>query len=514
MTKAKILAAALTVAAFAAPASAVAAAADAPPASSDSAPAAEEALPRAGFRAELGTDLIAQLTGQAFYWGINIAGHYELRYVYSQMEQHLAYRGINRLQRQYKLADATARYATTINASTLYSGGTFDVSREPVVIEVDPVTDGRYWSIQAADQNANWFMMVGSQFTGNNAQRYVIVGPDWRGTLPADFRSTQIFRSSSNTFNIATRVAVKDRSEAGLAAARRVVDGVNAGPLSMWLQNGKRLPPLEQQPVVKAAYRSFPRMAQIVDYGRSMTAVDFLQLLSLSLNDPAFTRRSDSLKERTTLAALEQLGLRQGALLDPALITPEQAAAAQAGFDMARRTARTAMQGALIDMNSWKLQSSLFHNDQDYVPKAGADDVAWGTPVPYQSHTIGYLFTDANGKELDGSKRYTLTMDMNNLPPVTEFWELPVYDSAGYFIPNPINRNSVTSYQLAAGEFVVKDGKVTFYLQPDRPNDREQAHNWLPTAKGQPFQFAARYYGPMAGLVDGSYPMPRVVPEK
>lgn len=476
------------------------------------APAAETDLPRTGFAADLDAARIAALAAEAFYWGINIAGHYELRHVYAQMEQHPAFRGLNRLQPQYRLADATARYATTINASTLYSGGTFDVSHEPVVIEAEPVTDGRYWSIQAGDQNANWFMMAGSQFTGNGAQRYVVVGPKWRGTLPPGFRGTQIVRATSDTFNVATRVAVTDRSEADLAAARKVIDGVSAGPLSLWLGNGNSFPPLAQQPVVKGTFRTFPRMAQIVDYGRTMTAVDFLQLLSLSLNDPSFTRRHDSAKERSTLAALEPLGLREGALLDPALIRPEQAAAAQQGFDRARRTAREAMQRALIDMNGWKLQSSLFHDDLDYVAKAGADDVAWGTPVPFQSHTIGYLFNDANGQPLDGSRRYTLTLDLANLPPVTEFWELPIYDSAGYFIPNPINRNSVTSYQLAAGQFAVRDGKVTFHLQPDRPKDPEQARNWIPTAKGEAFQFAARFYGPMAGLVDGSYPMPKVVP--
>ena len=471
-----------------------------------------ESLPAIGFAKGLDAGRIAELAADAFYWGMNIAGHYELRYVYAQMDQHPAFRGLNRLQRQYRLADANARYATTINASTLYSGGTFDVSQEPIVIEAEPVADGRYWSIQAGDQNANWFMRVGSQFTGNGAQRYLVVGPNWRGTFPPDFRSTQIIRASSATFNIAIRVAVKDRSNDDLAGARTVIDGVSAGPLSLWLQNGKRFPALAEQPIVKGQFRTFPRMSQIVDYGRTMTAVDFLQLLSLSLNDPSFTRRSDSLKERMTLASLEQLGLKSGALLDPAQITPEQAAAAQAGFDQARGVAREAMQKALIDMNGWKLQSSLFYDDLDYVAKAGADDVAWGTPVPFQSHTIGYLFDDANGKLLDGSKRYTLTLDLANLPPVTEFWELPIYDSAGYFIPNPINRNSVTSYQIAAGQFAVKNGKVIFYLQADRPKDPEQARNWLPTAKGQAFQFAARFYGPMAGLVDGSYAMPKVIP--
>lgn len=472
--------------------------------------AAPPPLPSTGFDAKLTADEVSALTAEAFYWGLNIAGFYELRFAYTQFEQAPAFRGVNRMQPQLKLMDASFRYATTVNASTLYSGGAFDVSAEPLVIEAPAVTEKRYWSIQAGDQNANWFFMAGSQFTGNGAQRYLIVGPKWRGAIPAEFRSTDTVRASSDSFTLAVRVAVTTRDDADMAGARKVVSGVRSVPLSIWRANGGAAPPLDKQPVVKGDYRTFPRMRQIVDYGRTMTAVDMLQLLSLAINDPAITRRTDSVKETRTLASLARLGLREGALLNPALLTPAQTAAAQAGFEAARRKAKTALEKSLVDMNGWRLQSSLFYDDLDYVAKAGADDVAWGTPVPYQSHTIAYLFRDSGDRLLDGNRRYTLTLNLADLPPVTEFWELPVYDSAGYFIPNPINRYSVTSYQLAAGAFAVKDGRVTFYLQPDRPADPEQARNWLPTAHGDNFQLAARFYGPKAPLVDGSYKMPRV----
>ncbi|WP_176590286.1 DUF1254 domain-containing protein [Sphingobium sp. EM0848] len=469
-------------------------------------------LPSTGFDAGLSRTEIEALSAEAFYWGLNIAGFYELRHVYTQMEDSPVFHGVNRLQANDKLMDASARYATTINASTLYSGGAFDVSREPIVIEAPAVTDKRYWSIQALDQNVNWFLMVGSQFTGNGAQRYLVVGPHWRGAIPAGFRSTEIVRATSDSFMLTTRVAVTTRDEADMEGARKVVHGVAAAPLSQWLANGGKVPPLAKQPAVKGSYRTFPRMRQIVDYGRSMTATDFLQLLSFAINDPAITRRTDSVKETATLARLARLGLREGALLDPARLSPADMAAAQAGFDIARRKAKQALEASLVDMNGWRLQSSLFYDDLDYVAKAGADDVAWGTPVPYQSHSIAYVFQDSHGKPLDGNRQYTLTLDLANLPPVTEFWELPVYDSAGYFIPNSINRYSATSYLLASGAYTVRNNKVTFYLQPDRPADPDKARNWLPTARGDTFQLAARFYGPKAPLVDGSYPMPRIEP--
>lgn len=468
------------------------------------------ALPATGFNAGLSDAQIEKLAGEAFYWGLNIAGFYELRYVYTQFTGQPAFHGLNRMQANNNLMDETARFATTINASTLYAGGMFDVSREPLVIEAPAVTDKRYWSVQTLDQNVNWFLMIGSQFTGNGAQRYLIVGPHWRGTLPPGFRSTEIVRATSNSFSLATRVAVTNRDAKDMEGARKVVNGVRAAPLSLWQANGGTIPPLAEQPVVAANYRTFPRMKQIVDFGRTMTAVDFLQLLSLSINDATIVRRTDSVKETAVLARLAQLGLREGVLLDPAKLTPAQVKAAQAGFDAARRKAKAALEANLTDMNGWRLQSSLFHDDLDYVTKAGADDVAWGTPVPYQSHTIAYVFRDSQNRVLDGNRRYTLTLDLANLPPVTEFWELPVYDSAGYFIPNPDKRYSVTSYMLASGAYAVRDNKVTFYLQPDRPSDPDMARNWLPIARGDTFQLAARFYGPMAPLIDGSYPMPKI----
>ncbi|GAA4477762.1 DUF1254 domain-containing protein [Rhodococcus olei] len=459
----------------------------------------------------LSGDEVAALTEEAFYWGLNIAGFYELRHVYTQMAGQPAYRGVNRMQPQMNLFDAKTRYATTVNASTLYSGSTFDTSREPIVVQTPAVTDGRYWSVQAMDQNVNTFFKAGSQFTGNAPQRYIVVGPDWHGSLPPGFTGTEIIRATSDSFTIAVRVGVTTRDDADLAAARATVSAFMAAPLSLASANGGQVPPLDQQPVVKGEYRTFPRMDQIADIGRSMTAIDYLQLLSLSINDPSITRRTDSVKETRTLERLSRLGLREGTIFDPGQVTDEQKARIDEGFTRARAAAKEAFEKSQIDMNGWRLQSSLFFDDLDYVAKAGADDVAWGTPVPYESHTIAYVFEDSDGRPLDGANRYTLTFDVNDLPPTTEFWEIPVYDSAGYFIDNPVNRYSATSELLKAGRYSVVDGTLTFYLQPDPPADPEQARNWLPTAGGDGFRLAARFYGPTSGLIDGSYPMPGIV---
>jgi hypothetical protein len=46
--------------------------------------------------------------------------------------------------------------------------------------------------------------------------------------------------------------------------------------------------------------------------------------------------------------------------------------------------------------------------------------------------------------------------------------------------------------------------------QHEKPTDPMQLRNWLPAPEGS-FHFAFRYYGPMSGLLDGSYDMPGIV---
>ncbi|QDX80651.1 hypothetical protein B9N43_04965 [Denitratisoma sp. DHT3] len=461
---------------------------------------------------KLDHEAIKQRSKEAFFWGMQQVGFYELRHVFTMMEQAPAYRGINRVLTSPHLLTARDRYATTPNASTIYAGGFFDLRQESIVITTPQMPEGRYWSIQSADQYAHWYFFIGSPFTGNQPQQYLIVGPDWKGRFPPGFKGPQIIRAPSNMVNMVSRLGLLDaRDDKEVARAVALVKGLSIMPLSLWEKNGRQPLAEESQPMVRGDYPSFPRMDRISDLTKNMTPLDYLQLVSLVINDPSMTKRKDSAKELATLQRLSGIGLREGHRFDPAGLTKEQIRAVEEGFFEARREALKAFETSLLEMNGWKLQTSLFYDENDYVLRSGAAEIAWGSPVPFESHTIGFGLTDAKGRKLDGAHRYTLTLDLKDLPPVTEFWELPVYDDYGYFVDNPIDRYSVTSYLLQAGAFHVEDGKVTFYLQSERPTQPDQAKNWLPIPKSGGFRLAPRFYGPTSPLIDGSYAMPRLV---
>ena len=66
---------------------------------------------------------------------------------------------------------------------------------------------------------------------------------------------------------------------------------------------------------------------------------------------------------------------------------------------------------------------------------------------------------------MTGAASYTITFAMDDLPPVTEFWELPLYDESGYFVDNEIDRYSIV--HEGGGDIRGKpDGEMVF-VRPD-----------------------------------------------
>ena len=102
---------------------------------------------------------------------------------------------------------------------------------------------------------------------------------------------------------------------------------------------------------------------------------------------------------------------------------------------------------------------------------------------------------------------------MNDLPPVTQFWSIPIYNKDGYFVNNAINRFTINSFMLDQKALDVEDGKLTIYVQKEKPSDPKQLKNWLPAPERE-FRFTARFYGPKMAIIDGSYKMPQPVKVK
>jgi hypothetical protein len=446
---------------------------------------------------------------EAFLWGMHPVAIYHLRYNQGQNEKSPAYVGMNRLRWYRKPMTAAERLITTPNATTLYGMALLDLSKEPVVVTVPEIKD-HYWSIQFADNYSRWWpLMVGSQFNAPGPFRRILVGPNWKGKLPAEFVGADIMQSPSDFAVGVARVALTDDTPEELKLVNGMMDGITLTSLSQWTAAGKKAVKAEDVPVTKGDYPTYPGMESVKEPGK-LTGVEFLRWVSLVLNDPTFTKQEDGYAERTALQRFERLSLKVGQPFDADKWPTEIRTAVEAGIDDGRAEATKAFKALGQDMHGWRLSTDVGYRDTDWPLRAGYGMFAFLGPVPSRSHTGALGLKDSQGRPLSGEFRYTITFDLKDMPPVTEFWEMPLYGHDGYFVDNPINRYSINSFMLKRGKLHTENGKLVIYVQADEPKDANQKKSWLPAPKGG-FQFAARYYGPHAPLLDGSYNMPGVV---
>jgi hypothetical protein len=468
-----------------------------------SAHAAESATP------PLTAEQARTIAQEVFMWGMHPVAIYHLRYIHAQNQKSPRFVGLNRLKWTREPAKALPRFVTTPNATTLYGLAALDLSHEPIVLTVSR-PDERYWSVQMADNYSRWWHMIGSQFNAHGPVRRLFVGPNWSGNLPAEFVGEQIVQSPSDFAVAVARLALTDDTAQELKAINAFMDRITLMPLSQWLAAGKKDVRAEDVLPGKADYPTYPGMENVREPGR-LRGMEFLQWVSLILNDPSFTKQADGHKEIAALARFERLGLKAGLPFDPSGLSPTLQAAVADGIEDAVKVLKEQLtKGMGKPMNGWSLATDLGYHDTHWLRRALAGYVAVLGPVPVRSHTAARIFNDSEGQALVGQYSYTITFNLDDLPPVTEFWELPLYDQEGFFVDNPINRYSLNSYMLQRGKLHTADGKLVIHVQADEPSDPDQRRNWLPAPKGA-FQFTARFYGPYGPLIDGSYAMPGIV---
>jgi hypothetical protein len=458
----------------------------------------------------LSPDEARAIAREVFFWGMHPVGIYHLRYNSAQNDKSPRFGGVNRLHWDRKPMLATDHSATTPNATTLYGSAILDLAKEPVVIIVPEIQE-HYWSVQFVDNYARWWpMMIGSQFNAPGPLKRLLIGPNWSGKMPSGFFGAEIAQSPSDFACALGRVALTDDTPEELTLVNGIQDGITLMSLSAWEAAGRKSVRPDDVPVVKGDYPTYPGMENVREPGK-LKGVEFLRWVSLVLNDPTFTKQEDGYKERTALPRFEKLGLKAGVQFDPSNLSVDLVSAIDAGIDEGRKEATQAFLGQGRDMKGWRLSTDLGYKDTDWVMRAGYGFIALLAPVPSRSHVGALGVNDSQGRPLTGENRYTLTFDLNDMPPVTEFWEIPLYDRSGYFVENPINRYSLNSYMMKRGKLHAEGGKLVIHIQNDEPENSNQRKNWLPAPKIGGFQFAVRFYGPGTPLIDGSYNMPGVV---
>jgi hypothetical protein len=111
-----------------------------------------------------------------------------------------------------------------------------------------------------------------------------------------------------------------------------------------------------------------------------------------------------------------------------------------------------------------------------------------------------------NLKKYSGENEYVMRFKKGEMPPVNAFWSLTMYDAHYFFVPNPLNRYTLSQRNTFKAN---ADGSVDLYLKNESPGKNKE-QNWLPTPKGK-FILMLRLYWPKdkpPSILDGTWTTP------
>lgn len=384
--------------------------------------------------------------------------------------------------------NASFRDVTAPNADTLYTTAWINVDAEPWVLSI-PDMKGRYFLVPMLDGWTNVFQVPGKRTTGTGAQTYAITGPGWKGTLPAGVKE---YRSATNLVWILGRIYCTGTPE-DYAAVHEAQDQFKLVPLSSY---GK-----PYTPPAGTVNPSIDMKTAVREQVNRMDAKAYFRLLAqlMKTNPPAAA-------DGPEVARFAKIGIVPGQDFDAGKLDADFVTRIpQVAFD--RIAAQFKVNKEVKDINGWAYTTKTGLYGTDYLMRAFITAFGLGANRP-QDAIYPMSTKDRDGNTYDGSGKYVMHFAKGDLPPADGFWSLTMYDSAFFFVANPINRYSISARQDLKPN---PDGSVDLYIQKASPGADKES-NWLPAPAGK-FQLMLRMYWPSESdpsILDGSWKIPAV----
>ncbi len=383
--------------------------------------------------------------------------------------------------------DARYHDVTAPNANTLYSNAWLDLSGEPYVLSL-PEEQGRYYLMPMLSGWSNVFFAPGKRTTGTAPQRYVIAGPEWKGS--PDVPGATLIRAPTNMVWIIGRTFARETKE-DLAAVNQLQRQYSLVPLSAF---GKPYtpPPGRIDP-------SIDMKTPVRDQVNAMDAKTFFDRLAMLMKENPPSRRDSQLVKR-----MASIGIVPGKPFDEAKLGRHAKATLE---DLPKRAQeRILAVGRDMDpVNGWHYQTNLGRYGKNFDLRAYTTYVGLGANLP-QDAIYPIASVDGLGLPLDGLRKYILHFDKGEQPPVKGFWSVTMYNPEYGFVPNALNR-----YQVSPAQSPVKtnaDGSLDIYVQHDNPG-ADKVQNWLPAPAGS-FLLMMRLYWPDQSVIDGTWKPPGI----
>ena len=381
---------------------------------------------------------------------------------------------------------------TAPNADTLYTLTWLDVSKEPWIVSI-PDMKNRFFLFPMLDGWTNVFQDPGKRTTGTKAQKYAITGPGWSGALPAGVTE---YKSPTGMVWVLGRIYCTGTPE-DYKAVHALQDQVSAVPLSAY---GKPYTPAPGK-VDPAIDMKAPR-----DQVNALDAASYFKLFAelLKTNPPAAD-------DAPIVAKLAKIGIVPGQDFDASKLEPAVAKGVAAAPKPAQEKISSLKEAIVTGdakvENGWMFFSKTGLYGTGYRNRAL---ITWYGLGANRLQDAVYPTSEGPDilKKYSGANKYVVRFYKGELPPANAFWSITMYDKDYFFVPNPINRYTVSS----RNKFKTNaDGSVDLYIQRESPG-KDKEENWLP-APADAFVLMMRMYWPKEqppSILDGTWKPPEV----
>lgn len=421
----------------------------------------------------------------AYIWGYPLvtAKATESYFTNPNVPQGVGYGPANQFHPARDLINASFKEVVRPNSDTLYHQAWLVLTKGPLVLQVPDIVD-RYYVLQFLDAYGNNFKYIGTRTTGEKGGTYVVVGPSWKGSLPANLTDATAINSPTNLVWILGRILVNGPDD--VQNVRDIQDKIT---LTSVIQNGT-LP--------RGNGSTFPTAENIKKLG-----IPYYDIISDTLLDNPPPANQSSLVKK-----FEIIGIGPGMKPSKDITDQTIIQALNDGITEGEKMIDEKLSKVGTIVNGWSFNLKTGVYGEDYLLRAAATKGGFGANSP-QEALYPINFVDANGTRLNAANntKYVIHFDKGQVPPVKGFWSITMYDAQGFFVDNAINRYNIGDRTVGLKNNT--DGSLDVYIQHENPG-KEKESNWLPAPDGE-FNLLLRMYIPDQSVLTGQYQYPPVV---
>ncbi len=360
-----------------------------------------------------------------------------------------------------------------------------DLSKGPIVYEAPPRTRGHMWDLGMRAYTD--FGDIGPD--GGKGGKYLIYSTDFKGELPEGYFNVPVEHSHF----VSPAIRAFPASEGSLEAA------VKHGSTACWYYLSEANDPPEN-PIFLIGERPYSQ-----EWPKDIKAFEWLA--------EAFNRDKVPAAGLAHLGNMRRLGFEKGKPFSPderaQKILARVAKMAEAVVLSMAFSPRTP---PVYENRKYEQPFSnvspifLLENYEEVEARAAGWHQLIGNfviRVPAKPGTGQFnmsAYKDADGNFLIGSNTYRLRVSAD--VPVTQFWQIPVYEVATRAMINTDQKRT----SLSSTDDLVKndDGSVDLYFAPELPKGVPEK-NWVKTIPNEGWFTLPRLYGPLEPILDKTW---------